>query len=62
MQQPQTQTFKDSDVAFDDAIRAERLSADSASVRFAGHYMYIGTYGGSDQFKHINTRAYLATR
>ena len=52
-------TFKDSDKAFDEAIEAGRLSADPASLRFAGHYMYMGTYGGCDQFKHVNTRQYL---
>ena len=54
-------TFKDSDKAFDEAIEAGRLSADPASLRFAGHYMYMGTYGQTDQFKHIDTREYLAS-
>ena len=53
-------TFKDSDKAFDEAIETGRLSADPASLRFAGNYMYMGTYGDSDQFKHIGTRKYLA--
>lgn len=52
-------TFRNSDVAFDDAIQAGRLSADAAQANFAGNFMYMGTQGGVDLFKHTNTRQYL---
>ena len=45
--------------AFDDAIKAGRLSADPHSPLFAGNYMYMGTRDDRDTFKHIDTRAYL---
>lgn len=54
-------TFRDSQTAFDDAIRAGRLSADQGSPLFAGRFMYMGTNdAGRDLFKNTNTRQYLA--
>ena len=58
MEQTQVK-FKSSDEAFDFAIDCGRLSADPKASNYAGHYMYMGTYGGCDQFKHVNTRQYL---
>ena len=52
-------TFKDAQQAFREAIAAGRLSDDQKALNYAGHYMYMGTYSGLDQFKHINTRQYL---
>ena len=52
-------TFKDAQVAFHQAIAAGRLSANPASVTYAGHFMYMGTYGDRDLFKHVTTRQYL---
>ncbi len=56
MQKP---TFRDPQTAFEDAIRAGRLSRDPRSPIFAGHYMYMGTWGKRDTFKHRLTRRYL---
>lgn len=55
-QQP---TFKDAQQAFEEAIAAGRLSANSNATNFAGNFMYMGTYGDKDQFKNIDTRQYL---
>ena len=55
-----TPTFVDSRYAFNEAIQAGRLSSDPTATNYAGHYMYMGTVAGRDQFKHINTRQYLA--
>lgn len=52
--------YNDPREAFDRAIREHRLSDNPHSSRFAGHFMYMGTYSGKDQFKHIETRHYLA--
>lgn len=51
--------FKDSDQAFDDAIRAGRLSDDESRSDYAGNFMYMGTHAGVDLFKNIDTREYL---
>ena len=53
-------TFKNPDDAFDDAIKAGRLSAKETDPMFAGNWMYMGTWDGVDTFKNINTREYLA--
>ncbi len=55
----QKPTFKNPDVAFDDAIRTGRLSTISTNNLYAGKYMYMGTYNGVDSFKNINTRQYI---
>ena len=52
-------TFKNSDDAFDDAIAAGRLSAHDTGPEYAGNWMYMGTWGGVDSFKNINSRQYL---
>ena len=49
----------DSQERFERAIAAGSLSADPTSATFAGLYMYMGTEGGADLFKHIDTRRYL---
>ena len=47
--------------AFETAIQEGYLSANRADPHYAGHYMYMGTNAiGVDQFKHIDTRQYLA--
>lgn len=55
-----TPTFVDSRYAFNEAIKEGRLSADPKATNYAGRYMYMGTVEGRDQFKHIDTRQYLA--
>lgn len=52
-------TFRDSQVAFTEAIEAGTLSADPDSPVFAGRFMYMYTEHGRDTFKNINTREYL---
>ena len=46
--------------AFDRAIREGRLSKHPRTDTYAAHFMYMGTWGGMDQFKHVETRRYLA--
>lgn len=53
--------FRDSKLAFNDAIEQGRLSSNPATDNYAGNYMYMFTDDqGIDQFKHISTRRYLA--
>lgn len=52
-------TFKEPHDAFDHAIQMGVLSPDPDAERYAGEYMYMGTWGGIDHFKHIVTRRYL---
>jgi hypothetical protein len=52
-------TFKDARQAFTEAIAAGRLTDQEPAWNYAGHWMYMGTYNGLDQFKNINTRLYL---
>ena len=60
-----TQGWKDSEQAFNDAIASGRLSADRKAHNYAGHYMYMGpgrdkaTGESADAFKHITTRQYI---
>lgn len=54
-----TMTHNDPAEAFDRAISEHRLNDNPASSYFAGKFMYMGTLGGKDQFKHIKTRKYL---
>ena len=49
----------DSDKAFERAIQEGRLSRDEKENNFTGNYMYMGTYGDKDSFKHIVTRKYI---
>ena len=56
---PTVPVFKNSQKAFEEAIRAGRLSADPHSHLYAGNFMYMGTWDGVDAFKHVETREYL---
>ena len=51
--------FKDSKLAFEEAIRQGRLSTNTLQWNYAGRYMYMGTWAGIDKFKAIDTREYL---
>lgn len=51
--------FKDVRSAFNKAMASGRLSRDRSAANYAGLYMYMGTWAGSDHFKNIITRAYL---
>lgn len=44
---------------FDKAIANGRLSAEPEALNYVGNYMYMGTEGGRDLFKHNMTREYL---
>jgi len=50
---------KESQVAFHKAIQSGRLSTVAKSPNFAGDFMYMGSQGGKDLFKHRDTRSYL---
>ena len=53
-------TFRNVADAFEDAIKAGRLTDDPDSKRYAGDYMYMFTDSrGVDMFKHYETRNYL---
>lgn len=56
--------FKDSDVAFNEAIQSGRLSADKNASNYAGDYMYMGPSvdGKYDSFKHVTTRQALPAK
>ncbi len=54
-------TYNNPAGAFGKAIQEHRLSDNPQSSRFAGNFMYMGTWNGRDQFKHIQTREYLAS-
>ena len=47
------------ELAFQNAIDSGRLSVNPVSEVYVGAYMYMGTFKGFDQFKHIDTRTYL---
>lgn len=51
----------ESQLAFEQAIKAGVLSDDISHPHFAGNYMYMGKSAGFNglSFKHIITRAYL---
>ena len=52
--------WKDSTMAFDDAIESGRLSANDVDANYAGYYFYMGPDGkGGDAFKHVATRKYI---
>lgn len=54
-------TYRNPRVAFDEAIAEKRLSANPRAANYAGNYMYMQTDAmGIDQFKHVDTRSYLA--
>ena len=52
-------TFKPAQATFKAAIQAGLLSDDPTTSNWAGHYMYMGTFNGIDQFKHRDTRDYI---
>lgn len=54
-----TETFKDPDLAFQQAITRGYLSASTGDPNYAGKYMYMGTSAETDDFKNIDTREYL---
>lgn len=58
--QPQ---FLDTQEVFDKAILEGRLSDNPESPKYAGHYMYMGTWNRDnkplDTFKHRDTRVYI---
>ena len=52
-------TYRDSQQAFTDAIKAGRLTETESDPNFAGKYMYMHTdANGRDAFKNIMTRSY----
>lgn len=59
-----TATHKDPSKAFDDAIKASKLSADPKNPDglFAGDFMYMHSDTDCDYFKHIVTRKYLVVK
>lgn len=54
-------TIRDTDLAFEEAIRAAIFTPDEAAGNWLGHFMYMYTAGGLDYFKHIMTRKYLTS-
>jgi hypothetical protein len=52
--------FKESKLAFSEAIQSGLLSADSGKTNFAGFFMYMGTWSNRDHFKNIRTREYVS--
>jgi hypothetical protein len=59
---PSIPFFRNSHLAFEEAIRVGRLSSDSRSPLFAGNFTYMGTWEGIDAFKHVHTGEYLPRR
>ena len=51
--------FRDSQQAFADAIKTGKLTTNQTDDLYAGHWMYMCTVNGEDQFKNIQTRQYL---
>ena len=54
-----TYHLRDSQEAFEDALEAGVLSHNEGDRNWVGHYMYMCTASGVDQFKHRDTRQYL---
>jgi hypothetical protein len=52
--------FRDSQVAFAEAISKGILSASLLDSNYAGLYMYMYTDASGDHFKNRNTRKYLS--
>jgi hypothetical protein len=50
--------FRDSQIAFQDAIDAGKLTTNKTDPHYAGNYMYMHTFDGVDYFKNIETRKY----
>ena len=54
------ETFRDSQEAFQDAIRQGALEdTDNNNGKYAGDYMYMHSIKNTDYFKNINTRKYI---
>ena len=53
-----TESTKDSQKAFEQAITEGRLSGNPKDPNYAGKYMYMGNQCGKDLFKNIATRTY----
>jgi len=54
------ETFRDSQEAFQDAIKQGELEdTDNNNGKYAGDYMYMHTRENTDYFKNINTRKYI---
>lgn len=56
---PETNFYRKSNDAFDDAIASGNLKTDSTSPLYAGKFMYMHSSGKFDHFKNIATRKYL---
>jgi hypothetical protein len=56
---PRNIEFRDVREAYHKAIETGRLSEDPESASFVGHYVYMGTRNGVDEFKHTVTHRYL---
>ena len=54
-----TLRFYDTNDCFKRAVEEGRLSRDRESDRYAGNYMYMGTWNGVDTFKNSLTREYI---
>lgn len=55
-------TFRNSQDAFEDAIKHGALQREQRSDTYAGNYMYMYTEGGADFFKNIFTRKYITVK
>ena len=54
------ETFRDSQQAFQDAIRQGALEdTDNNNGKYAGDFMYMHSVKNTDYFKNINTRKYI---
>ena len=54
------ETFRDSQEAFQDAIRQGALEdTDNNNGKYAGDYMYMHSIKNTDYFKNINTRKHI---
>ena len=47
-----------SNIAFQIAIQAGRLSENPRVSNYAGNYMFMGSHNGKDHFKNRNSRKY----
>ncbi len=52
-------TFRNSQKAFEDAIRTDTLSDNPESDNYAGKFMYMYSHSGYDYFKNKMTREYI---
>lgn len=54
--------MRDSQEAFEHALKKELLSNDKESPNFVGLYMYMYSDEEYDYFKHIDTREYIKVK